>query len=452
MLRTSDNDTIVAIATAQGEGAIGIVRLSGPRAVEISNDCFKGSIPLNQVKPRTLTFGRFVSFGQDLDEVLASVMYGPHSYTGQDTVEFNCHGGPLLLRRVVETLVSFGARIALPGEFTKRAFLNGKLDLSQAQAVADMISAPSDLSLQSAFFQLRGGLKLRFESMADRLRQVAMLLEAGLDFSEDVEIDLDAVREVIQDTVDETSQLIDSYQHGKLIREGILVALIGRPNVGKSSLMNRLLNEERSIVTEIPGTTRDTIEESIDLEGLKATLVDTAGIRQTDDPVEREGTRRSQSYLNRANIVLVIVDGSIPPTPDDLTILEDSTTVSKLLVLNKSDLGVHPQWDSFSSTDSVSLSALDGSGIDKLRQTIRDLVLGHEQVFTEIITHERQMIALRQGLDGLTHALESLELGNPGELIAMDIRIVLDALSDIIGETTADDVLDSIFRNFCIGK
>lgn len=452
MLRTSDNDTIVAIATAHGEGAIGIVRLSGSQAVQISHDCFRGSVPLNQVKPRTLTFGRFVSSGQDLDEVLASVMYGPHSYTGEDTVEFNCHGGPLLLRRVVETLVSAGARIALPGEFTKRAFLNGKLDLSQAQAVADMISAPSDLSLQSAFFQLRGGLKKRFESMADRLRKIAMLLEAGLDFSEDVEIDLRVVRDVIQETVAETTQLIDSYQHGKIIREGILVALVGRPNVGKSSLMNRLLNEDRSIVTDIPGTTRDTIEERIDLDGLKATLVDTAGIRHTDDPVEREGTRRSQSYLNRADIVLVIVDGSIPPTSDDLAILESSTSVSKLLVLNKSDLDIDSEWSSSSSIPTVSLSALDGSGIDILRQSIRDLVLGHKQVSTDIITHERQVIALRQGLDGLKHALESLDLGNPGELIAMDIRIALDALSDIIGETTADDVLDNIFRNFCIGK
>ncbi|MBT5831080.1 MAG: tRNA uridine-5-carboxymethylaminomethyl(34) synthesis GTPase MnmE [Candidatus Latescibacteria bacterium] len=452
MMRSSDTDTIVAIATAPGEGAIGIVRLSGPQAIFLSDQCYRGRIRLQDATPRTLSYGHFISSGQDLDEVLASVMYAPNSYTGEDTVEFNGHGGPFLLRRVVESLVILGARVALPGEFTKRAFLNGKLDLSQAQAVADMIAAPSELSLQSAYFQLRGGLKKRFNTMSESLLQVAMLLEAGLDFSEDVQIDIDRVRISLQHTLSEIELLVSSYHQGKLIREGVLVALVGKPNVGKSSLMNRLLEEDRAIVTDIPGTTRDTIEEAIDLEGIRATLVDTAGIRETTDPVEREGARRSRQFIERADLVLFIVDGSLPPSPDDEVLLTRSDLSAGFLVLNKSDLNIHSDWNTFLSAKRIVISALDGSGIPNLRQCIRERLIGQTVLSTEIITQERQMLALKQGQDGLLHALESLELGNPGELIAMDVRIALDALSDIIGETTADDVLDQIFSTFCIGK
>lgn len=451
-MRTSDIDTIVAIATAQGQGAIGIVRLSGPDAIVLADQCFQGHTRLIDVTPRILTYGKFVSSGQDLDEILASVMYGPNSYTGEDTVEFNCHGGPLILRRVVEALVLLGARLALPGEFTKRAFLNGKLDLSQAQAVADMIAAPSDLSLKSAYFQLRGGLKNRFNGMADNLRRVAMLLEAGLDFSEDVDIDMVEVKKALQQTLDETVRLIDSYQQGKLIREGALIALVGKPNVGKSSLMNRLLEEDRAIVADIPGTTRDTIEEGIDLNGIHATLVDTAGIRDTEDPIEREGTRRSRQFIERSDIVLYIVDGSQPVSTDDEILLQGFDSLKGLLILNKLDMGIHASWRQKEYAMALAISARDGDGIDTLRQAIHEKLVGQTQVSFEIVTQERQMLALKQGKEGLVHAIESLELGNPGELIAMDVRIALDALSDIIGETTADDVLDKIFTTFCIGK
>ena len=326
------------------------------------------------------------------------------------------------------------------------------MDLSQAQAVADMISAPSDLSLKSAYFQLKGGLKDLFLKMAENLRQVAMLLEAGLDFSEDVEIDLSRVRDVLSNTQTDIQRLIDSYQQGKLIRQGALIALVGKPNVGKSSLMNRLLQEDRAIVTDIPGTTRDTIEESIDLDGLRATLVDTAGIRETEDPVEREGTRRSQLIIDKAHLVLFIMDGSSSISTDDQVLLNRFDPNDHLLVLNKSDLAIHADWQQFQFYQPNMLSALQGSGVPDLRRTIRDRLLGQNETSIETITQERQMLALKQGKEGLDHALESLDLGNPGEIIAMDIRIALDALSDIIGETTADDVLDQIFKNFCIGK
>jgi len=450
-MNASDNDTIVAIATAPGEGALGIIRLSGSCALSISGRCFHGRERLDQSPNHTLAYGHFHNHGQDLDEILASVMRAPHSYTGEDTVEFNCHGGPFLLRRLLGVLIDAGARPALPGEFTKRAFLNGKIDLSQAEAVADMISATSDFGLQSAYFQLRGGLRKRFEHMSESLRHAAMLLEAGLDFSEDVEINLDTVLPSLKVALSLIDNLISSYQRGKIIREGALVTLAGRPNVGKSSLLNRLLEEERAIVTNIPGTTRDTIEERVDLQGITATLVDTAGLRASQDPVERAGTQRSHQSIERSLVVLYIVDGSQRPFAEDLRHLEQFPHA--LLIVNKSDLGLHPDWASpHLPSAQLSISALTGDGIPNLRSRLRDSLIGQGDPPQEIITRERHLISLQRARDGLSQSLLSLDCGSPGELVAMDLRIALDALSDIVGQTTADDVLDSIFKTFCIGK
>lgn len=450
-MNASDSDTIVAIATAPGEGAIGIIRLSGSQALSLADRCFHGRQPLAQLPSHTLSHGHFHNHGQNLDEILTSVMRGPHSYTGEDIVEFNCHGGPFLLRLFLNVLIHEGARPALPGEFTKRAFLNGKLDLSQAEAVADMISAKSDLGLQSAYFQLRGGLRKRFEAMSESLRHAAMLLEAGLDFSEDVEIDLTSIVPSLGAALSLVESLISSYQRGKIIRDGALVTLAGRPNVGKSSLLNRLLEEDRAIVTDIPGTTRDTIEERIDLNGITATLVDTAGLRPTEDPVEKEGTHRSQLAMDRSVVVLYIVDGSQPPHDEDLERLQHLSQA--FLLLNKSDLQTHPEWTTIQlSFPQLSISALTGDGIPLLRSRLRDTLIGHGDPPQEIITSERHLISLERARDGLKQSLHSLDRGHPGELIAMDLRIALDALTDIVGETTPDDILDSIFKTFCIGK
>lgn len=447
----SDNDTIAAIATAPGEGAIGIIRLSGPDAISIGERFFRGKTPLRHLPSRHLSFGHLYIQGRDFDKVLISVMRAPNSFTGEDTVEFNCHGGPFLLRRIMEAIFHKGARPAGPGEFTRRAFLNGKMDLSQAEAVSDMIIAKSDLSLQSAFFQLRGGLHHRFVKMAEAIRQAAMLLEANLDFSEDVEIDFEMIEPPISQSLKHIEDLILSYERGKIIRKGAVVTLSGQPNVGKSSLLNRLLEEDRAIVTDIPGTTRDTIEEQIDLNGITVTLVDTAGIRDTDDPVEREGTRRSRQYMDRAAIVLYIVDGSLPPSCLDLDNI--SRYDHALLVLNKSDLGIYSGWQRVQSLHPpIILSAKTGDGISSLRDRVRETLLGKSDLPDEIVTRERHVLALQQASRGLSQALQSLEFGNPGEIIAMDLRVALDALAAIIGETTPDDVLDQIFKTFCIGK
>ena len=447
----SDNDTIAAIATAPGEGAIGIIRLSGPDALSIAEHLFKGKTPLSRLPSRQLSFGHLYIQGREFDKILISVMRAPNSFTGEDTVEFNCHGGPFLLRRIMEAIFQKGARPAGPGEFTRRAFLNGKMDLSQAEAVSDMITAKSDLSLQSAFFQLRGGLHRRFVNMAESIRRAAMILEANLDFSEDVEIDFEMIKPPISQALKHIEDLILSYERGKIIREGAVVTLAGQPNVGKSSLLNRLLEEDRAIVTDIPGTTRDTIEEQIDLNGITVTLVDTAGIRDTDDPVEREGTRRSQQFIDRAAIVLYIVDGSVSPSTLDLDNI--SRFDHAFLVLNKSDLGIYTGWESVRSLHpQISLSAKTGDGISSLRDRVRETLIGKSELPDEIVTKERHVLALQQASTGLFQALQSLESGNPGEIIAMDLRVALDALAAIIGETTPDDVLDRIFKTFCIGK
>ncbi|MDE2801040.1 MAG: tRNA uridine-5-carboxymethylaminomethyl(34) synthesis GTPase MnmE [Gemmatimonadota bacterium] len=447
----SDNDTIAAIATAPGEGAIGIIRLSGPDAISIGERLFRGKTPLRNLPSRQLSFGHLYLQGRDFDKVLVSVMRAPNSFTGDDTVEFNCHGGPFLLRRIMEAVFQEGGRPAGPGEFTRRAFLNGKIGLSQAEAVSDMITAKSDLSLQSAFFQLRGGFHRRFVKMAESIRQAAMLLEANLDFSEDVEIDVEMIKPPLSQALKHIEELILSYERGKIIREGAVVTLAGQPNMGKSSLLNRLLEEDRAIVTDIPGTTRDTIEEQIDLNGIAVTLVDTAGIRDTDDPVEREGTRRSQQFIDRAAIVLYIVDGSLPPHSQDLDNI--SRYDQAFLVLNKSDLGIYTGWQSVQSLHpQIILSAKTGDGITSLRDRLRETLLGKSDLPDEIVTKERHVLALQQASTGLSQALKSLEFGNPGEIIALDLRVALDALAAIIGKTTPDDVLDRIFQTFCIGK
>ena len=447
----SDQDTIAAIATAPGEGAIGIIRISGPQAISIGEHFFRGKIPLRHLPPRQLFFGHLCIHGRDFDKVLVSVMRAPNSFTGEDTVEFNCHGGPFLLRRVLEAIFQEGARPAAPGEFTKRAFLNGKIDLSQAEAVADMITAKTDLSLQSAFFHLRGGLHRYYKKIAESIRQAVVLLEAGLDFSEDVEINFGIVKSSISQALEDIESLILSYERGKIIREGAVVTIAGQPNVGKSSLLNRLLEEDRAIVTDIPGTTRDTIEEQIDLNGIAVTLVDTAGIRETDDPVEREGNRRSQQFIDRAAIVLYVVDGSLPPSSQEL---DNIRLVDRaFLILNKSDLGLCKEWKSVQSCQpQIALSAKTGDGISSLRDYLRETLLGKSDLPTEMITKERHLLALQQAASGLFQALQSLELGNPGEIIAMDLRLSLDALASIIGQTTPDDILDQIFKTFCIGK
>ena len=451
-MRPSDRDTIVAVATAPGEGAIGIIRLSGQEAIEVAGGCFQGKQALQTLEDRSITYGRVKTRDQFLDEVLVSVMRGPRSYTGEDTVEFNCHGGPLILRRILEVLIDSGARHAEPGEFTRRAFLNGKMDLTQAEAVVEMIGAKTDLGLESAYFKLRGGLKKRFEKMAESLRFSISMLEAVLDFSEDVEIDNKAISGPIAEAACELEELVQSYTQGKVIRDGAVVTLAGRPNAGKSSLLNRLLEEERAIVTATPGTTRDSIEETVALRGVPVILVDTAGLRKSGDPGEQEGTKRTRHAIDRSELVLYVVDASLDPMEEDVEQLKGLGGGKRILVKNKMDLGERPGWSDIDRCDQVAVSALTGDHIEELRNAIRESVLGKWEGNRGIITQERHVEALEKAKMSLSHAQEALAGNLPGEVVAFELRETLEFLAAIIGETTSDDVLHRIFKTFCIGK
>ncbi len=451
-MKPSDRDTIVAIATGPGEAAIGIVRLTGPEAVGIASGFFCGSRELNHIEDRRLTYGRFVVGDQDLDEVLVSVMRASRSFTGEDTVEFNCHGGPLLLQRAMEALVSGGARPAEPGEFTRRAFLNGRIDLTQAEAIADMITARADRGLRSAYFQLRGGLRSRFEDLAEALRDSLTLLEAGLDFYEDAGVEQDAIRPSLARAAEEIERLIASYRHGKVIREGALVALAGPPNAGKSSLLNRLLEEDRAIVSPVSGTTRDTIEATITLDGIRVTLIDTAGIAKPRDAIEREGARRSRKAIARAMLVLLIVDASVPAAAGLEGMVAGLDPESVLLVMNKRDLGLHADWRDDHAFRGLTISALTGEGLGCLRKLIRERVMEVSDPESGVVTHARHVAALRRAGEALDRGTVALGDGLPREVVAVELREAADALAEIVGDTTSEEILDRIFSRFCIGK
>jgi len=447
----TSQDTIVAIATAPGEGAVGIVRLSGPTAIQIASTHVVLADPLELIRNFHIRYGQLKLGARFTDEVLVFVARGPNSYTGEDSVEFQCHGSPVLLNRLVRSLVESGARHAEPGEFTKRAFLCGRIDLTQAEAVADLVSAKTDCGLESAFFQLRGGLSDRFADLSHELRQTKTLIEAGLDFSEDVSLDPERVTGQLQKAVKVLEGQISSYASGKLVRDGARVTLCGKPNVGKSSLLNALLGQDRAIVTEIAGTTRDTIEESIDIDGMRAILTDTAGIRDTTDLVEQEGTKRSDFAIKNADLVLIVCDGSEEPTGDDTDLL--SAHPESVRVLNKSDLGRSSGWsESDYGIGSVAVSARTGEGLETLRSKIHSSLLSGQNLGTEMVTNERHVRDLRTAQAALEQATEAVRSGAPGEVISFEIDEGLAALSSILGETTAQDILDKIFSQFCIGK
>jgi tRNA modification GTPase len=443
-------DTIVAIATPPGEGAVGIVRLSGPSAVRIASTHVVLQIPLQSVRNFHVRHGQLRLNDRLTDEVLVFVARQPNSYTGEDTVELQCHGSPVLLNALIRSLVDSGARHAEPGEFTKRAFLCGRIDLTQAEAVADLVSAKTDYGLESAFFQLRGGLKDRFGKLSHELRQTKTLLEAGLDFSDDVTLDPELVTNQLDNAVGVLKDQIESYASGKLVRDGARVTLCGKPNVGKSSLLNALLGQERAIVTEIPGTTRDTIEESIDINGMRTILTDTAGIRDTDDPVEKEGTRRSDLAISSADLILAVCDGNQGPTEDDRNLLE--TYSESVLVLNKADLGISDIWGDLFQRQSIEVSAKTREGLESLRALIGSSLLSEQGLGAEMITNERHVSDLRIARTALERAAEAIRGGAPGEVVSFEIEEGLTALSGIVGETTAQDILDRIFSQFCIGK
>ena len=453
------DDTIVALATPPGVGAIGVIRLSGNKAIDIINQLFP-SKNLSKQTPNTLHVGLLKHKGKVLDEVVLSLFKAPRSYTGEDVIEISCHGSPFIHQQVIDACVQEGARLAKPGEFTQRAFLNGKLDLAQAEAVADLISSNTVASHRTALKNIRGGFSDALKQLREQLIKFSALIELELDFSqEDVEFaDRTQFVQLITDAEDLTARLLKSFQLGNVIKNGVSVAIIGKPNAGKSTLLNSLLNEDRAIVSEIAGTTRDTIEEVINIDGIIFRLIDTAGIRShSSDLIEAAGIERSVKKMNEADLVLYLFDVNEEQPEDVSKRVEElkKEEIRCLLVANKVDLIDEPSArEKFAKVGEVIfISAKTNLHLEVLKERMVDMVLqGNLETEDTIVTNARHYHALRKVHDALKDIYMGLQNNIPGDLLALDIRTCLHYLGEITGEVTNEDLLDYVFSKFCIGK
>lgn len=455
------SDTIVALSTPPGRGAIAVVRLSGPKAVEIAIRLFifPDGRPLQTPATHRVVHGFIAdpSSGQYADEVLMTPMLTPHSYTGEDLVEIGCHGGPAPVEAVIELCMQAGARPAEPGEFTRRAFLNDRMDLAQAEAVVDLIEAQARAGMSAALEQLRGGVSREITTLSENLTESLAFLEASIDFpDEDLPLpQASLVRQRIETARARASHLLDTYSRGRLAREGINTVIAGKPNVGKSSLLNVLLGEERAIVTPAPGTTRDSIQEALNIQGLSFRLADTAGIRSTVEIVEKIGVERTMGLLNGADLCLLILDGSCELDGDDRMAMEAVHGLKTLTVINKIDLpprwDVHQPFPSFSEEGRVLISAREGRGLEELKEAMLRLA-GWGPAEGVIITRARHRDALARAVDALDKALDALDKGYSPEFPAADLYEARSCLDSILGVGCPADVLDRIFQRFCIGK
>lgn len=452
-------DTIVAPVTPPGEGGVGIVRLSGPEAVSFLTTCFRSKKSTKAMESHRLYYGLLVnSDNVRLDEVLAVVMRSPRSYTGEDVVEVHCHGGTQIMRSVLDLFLDAGARMAAPGEFTQRAFLNGRLDLSQAEAVIDVIKARSERASQVALNQLDGHLSRKIYAFSDHLKMGLALLEAHIDFPDDEvgSLDLPTLVKPIHDLVKEMTELADSFDVGRALREGVSVLILGRPNVGKSSLMNALLGESRAIVTDVAGTTRDTLEEPLVLAGYPVRLIDAAGVRETDDPVEKEGVRRASDKAMTADLILLVLDGSSPLSDEDFLAIGQCPKDKTIVVVNKCDQAQQLDGNQITAFPCrTSVSAKHSLGLDSLRNAVVER-LGHDGLVAAgeglVVVEKRHRDALLKAVGSLNSFFRGVEFALPLECLAMDLRESLNSLGQITGETTPDEILDQIFSRFCIGK
>lgn len=455
-------DTIAAVATAYGEGGIGIIRISGEEALPILQEIFEFHGDTDTFTSRRMTYGKIIDKEKDqiIDEVLAVYMKGPKTYTAEDVVEINCHGSMVSLRKTLALVLRKGARLAEPGEFTKRAFLNGRLDLSQAEAVIDMIRAKTDKSFDVAVSQLEGRLSLKVEEIRQKLLDLLVDITVNIDYpDEDIEeMTYEKLEESIVETQDMIEKLLETSSTGRMIREGIKIAIVGKPNVGKSSLMNGLLKETRAIVTDIPGTTRDTIEEVLSIRNIPVYLVDTAGIRETSDKVEKMGIEKSKEAFNQADFILFLLDGSRPLEEEDLQIMEFLKERKSLVLINKRDLGEAISIEEISAklpaSQVIEASLLKGQGITEIEDAVEDLVYGGEIVQKEsmMVNNVRHIELLQQAVKSLTDALHMSERREALDFIEVDVKNAYERLGEIIGETVSDDIINEVFARFCLGK
>ncbi|QGG46992.1 tRNA uridine-5-carboxymethylaminomethyl(34) synthesis GTPase MnmE [Heliorestis convoluta] len=465
-------DTIAAVSTAIGEGAIGIIRVSGPEAIEIVRKVFKPKYgkTIDQWQSHTLHLGTVIhpDQGQPIDEVLVAWMKGPKTFTTEDVAEFHCHGGSLPLRETLEAILRAGARLAEPGEFTRRAFLGGRLDLAQAEAIMEVIQSKTRDGLGAALSQLEGHLSKKIKEVSDRLLQVMAHLEALIDFPEEdlPELSDEKLRTDLEIIKNELIGLLQRAQTGKVLREGWKTVIIGRPNVGKSSLLNALLDEQRAIVTDIPGTTRDAIEEMIDLGGIPLRLIDTAGIRETADQVEKIGVEKTLHYMEKADLILFVLDGSEKVTAEEKELLSSLKNRPAIVLINKADLEERKidQEEVKTITHQkpiISISAREAWGLEELSKVIRQFVYGDEKEKTassleyerlDLITQARHREAIERALQHIQQMIVDLELQTSPDFLTIDLRAAWEALGEITGHTVGEDVMDKIFSSFCIGK
>jgi len=458
---SSHEDTIAGIATAPGNAGVAIIRISGDLSLTVADQIFKAKsgVLLQQLKNRVLTYGWVEKEGNQLDEVLLCVMRKPHSFTAEDVVEIHCHGGIYLSSIILNLVLDAGARMANPGEFTQRAFLNGRIDLTQAEATNDIIQARSLLEINMVVNQLKGKLFQRISAVKEEVAWILALVNADIDFPEEDQVftHLDQVRENMATARSNLTQLIGSADRGIKIREGYKIVLTGKPNVGKSSIMNGLLEESRAIVNKIPGTTRDTIEESCTIEGIPASLIDTAGIHETLDTIEQEGIKRALAAIEQADLVLWVIDMVNPSFENQLENRVNLSHIPTIVVLNKRDLHgpePFPLPDFMSTKKHITISAKAEKDMDMLRKEIYQQISGQETHLPEetLLTNLRQKKSAEGALEFLDRAEKTLEQGMGQELLAIDLLQILQALGEIVGETTPDDMLNQIFDGFCIGK
>ena len=455
-------DTIAAIATASGNSGIGIIRVSGDEAVEIVDKIFKSvnsDKKLVNVKSHTINYGHIVDNDKVIDEVLVSVMNGPHSYTGEDVVEINCHGGMIVIRKILEIVLKNGARTAEPGEFTKRAFLNGRMDLSQAEAVMDVINAKNEFALSSSIEQLNGRVSEKIKSLRKKIIYNIAFIESALDDPEHISIDgySDKLSKILEEVNGELSRLINNFDNGRIVKEGVKTVILGKPNAGKSSLLNLLLGEDRAIGTDIEGTTRDTLEESINLNGVFLNLIDTAGIRDSEDVVEQIGVNKAKELAEKSDLVIFVADASKELDENDKEIINLIKDKQAIVLLNKSDLGTIINEKNVSEFDNkpvITFSAKTGDGLDELENKIRDLFYEGKVKYNDelYITNARQKESLINAKNSIEEVIKSVENDMPEDFYSIDLMDAYTYLGQIIGESVEDDLVNEIFSKFCMGK
>lgn len=462
--------TIAAISTAMSNSGIGIVRMSGPEAFEIADQIYRGknNKKLSSQKSHTIHYGYIVENGETVDEVLVMLMRGPHSYTGEDTVEINCHGGVYVVKRILEILIFHGARPAEPGEFTKRAFLNGRMDLSQAEAVGDLITSQNEYALKSSISQLKGNIKEKITKMREQILYHTAFIETALDDPEHISVDgyREELLKIMDMLIQEIEGLLKTCDNGRIIKEGINTVILGKPNAGKSSLLNVLIGEDRAIVTDIAGTTRDVLEEHINLQGVSLNIMDTAGIRDTEDLVEKIGVDKAKSHADQADLLIYVIDASAPLDENDNEILQLMKGKPAIILLNKSDLNMvvgksevqkayyQSNGENSENIPIIEVSAKHQQGIDLVEQTLKDMFFEGNLAFNDeiYITNVRHKTALRDACDALNRVRDSIHGKMPEDFYSIDLMDAYEALGSITGETIGEDLVNEIFSKFCMGK